>query len=131
MLPPAERSFIMRKAFYFTLENLHCGTVLADTVEEAEELVKKAYSMDLAEIRECEKGKEVYEVVEYCPYCEYEAILHLDPEKTGYVAVCPHCGKEIFLCDECLHADDNRRRKCDWHAGPDGIGMCFRGLTKN
>lgn len=71
------------------------------------------------------------EAVELCPYCESENVFaNWDCEKQGYEATCWQCGKKIMLCDECLHADDNPGRKCDWHevirAGKAEGGTCFR-----
>lgn len=69
-----------------------------------------------------------WEVVEPCPYCEAENVY---PRwKGGYIATCRECGKQIFLCDECLHSDDNAAQKCDWHE-EDGISVCFRGRINN
>ena len=66
------------------------------------------------------------EVIEMCPHCGNESIwVDLDPVKSNYKAVCKGCGKEIFLCDECLHADDNPGQRCDWYKG-----KCFRGEIK-
>ena len=57
-----------------------------------------------------------YEVIETCPYCDGENVWeNLDAVGCGYIATCQHCGKEIFLCDECRNADDNPDMKCDWH----------------
>lgn len=73
--------------------------------------------------------------VEVCPHCLSECVYEdCDPEVTSYVKYCTHCGAEIMLCNECLHADDNQNRKCDWHGVEmDGrfIGSCFRGVTRN
>lgn len=75
------------------------------------------------------------EAVEMCPYCEAENVYrNWDAEKQGYVATCHSCGKKIFLCDECKHADDNPSGRCDWHGEEhDGkeYGCCFRGSTEN
>lgn len=64
------------------------------------------------------------EQVESCPDCGFEENLYPNhvPEKDGYKAVCGHCGKEILLCDACMHADDNPSGKCDWLEGKG----CFR-----
>lgn len=70
------------------------------------------------------------EAVEVCPHCVSENVFpNWDVQKQGYVAKCQHCGEEIMLCDECLHADDNECRRCDWHESSDGTGHCFRGST--
>lgn len=77
----------------------------------------------------------ITEAVEVCPHCECENVFkNWNAEKQGYVAKCWQCGQEIMLCDECLHADDNRGQKCDWHGvhikGKPPEGHCFRGITK-
>lgn len=69
---------------------------------------------------------------ETCPHCEFEnTYLFWDPKKQGYIAICRNCGEKIFLCDACLHSEDNPNGKCDWgvKAKVDGIlcGSCFRG----
>lgn len=69
------------------------------------------------------------EQVEVCPICDSENYYPgFDPEKKGYVTKCC-CGKKIFLCDACLHAEDNPTGKCDWIETEDGRG-CFRGWIK-
>ncbi len=70
------------------------------------------------------------EQVEICPECDAENVFPgWDPEEKGYIATCQTCGKKIFLCDACLHADDNPKGKCDWYKNEDGRG-CFRGWIK-
>ena len=54
------------------------------------------------------------EEVEICPYCMGENIQRYDVEKNGYKVKCQHCGKEIMLCDACLHSEDNEEQFCDW-----------------
>ena len=75
-----------------------------------------------------------FESVEVCPHCESENIYPMwDTEVSGFVAVCKHCGKEIMLCDECIHARDGLNENacgCDWHKTECG-GECFRGITKD
>ena len=67
------------------------------------------------------------EAVEVCPYCMSENVYpNWDVEKQGYIAKCKHCNEQIFLCDECLHAEDNPGQKCDWYETEFG-GECFRG----
>lgn len=71
------------------------------------------------------------EAVETCPYCGCDnSFANYDPEKEGYVVPCWNCEKSILLCDECLHADDNPGKMCDWHgiirAGKTIGGECFR-----
>ena len=58
------------------------------------------------------------EAVEVCPYCEAENVYpDYDVETDGYVVKCGKCGKQIFLCDECVHADDCQG--CDWEEAED------------
>ena len=64
----------------------------------------------------------IAEVIECCPHCDHENVLVRDVEKDGYVAVCKNCGEKIMLCSECMRADDNPNRYCDW----DEIAGCFR-----
>ena len=77
----------------------------------------------------------MWECVEACPDCGAENVYdNYDPIVNGYKAICKECGREIFLCDECLHADDNLSQDCDWHGThKDGkcYGKCFRGETVN
>lgn len=71
------------------------------------------------------------EAVEWCPFCGTEnSYPGWDTSKQGYVAVCKECGRQIMLCDECLHADDNLHGNCDWRSiEVDGkeYASCFRG----
>lgn len=72
-----------------------------------------------------------YECVEVCPYCMGENVyVGIDPVKVKYKMQCQHCGKEIALCDECLHADDNETMYCNWHE-EGSCGVCFRCKTMN
>ena len=65
------------------------------------------------------------EAVEVCPHCMGENVYpDWDADIQGYIAVCSHCKTLIMLCDECLHAADNRGQICDW-SDEDG-GTCFR-----
>lgn len=76
-------------------------------------------------------NKNYFEAVEMCPHCEKENVYPMwDVNVKGYVAVCHHCGKEIFLCDECMNAEDNEGMSCDW-CKTDCGGKCFRGITKD
>lgn len=71
------------------------------------------------------------EAVEVCPYCESEnSYPNWDVEKQGFIVKCQECGKQIFLCDECLHADGNPGGNCDWRETENGR-KCFRGEIKN
>lgn len=68
------------------------------------------------------------EAVEICQHCDnFNAYADWDFEKDGYIAKCKHCGERIFLCHECLHADDNPYGKCDFYEKEEGRG-CFRGF---
>ena len=70
------------------------------------------------------------EAVEVCPYCDNENVYKdYDVIRNGYIATCQHCGKQIFLCDECLHAKDNPSQMCDWRM-ENGVSTCFRGKCK-
>ena len=72
-----------------------------------------------------------FEVVEVCPHCDSENVYPMwNTEIHGFVAVCKHCGKQIMLCDECFHLEDNQNQKCDLYATECG-GKCFRGITIN
>lgn len=67
------------------------------------------------------------EAVEVCPYCDAENVYpNYNVDDSGFVVKCKSCGKEIFLCDECSHHEDNPSCKCDWCGG-----SCFRGICNN
>lgn len=69
---------------------------------------------------------ESIEAVEVCPYCESENVYRSrDPD--SYIAVCKYCGRLIFLCDECSHAEDNPNMECDWREC-EGYNRCKRGV---
>lgn len=72
-----------------------------------------------------------YEATEMCPHCMGENVYPMyNPNESGYVVKCKHCGKEILLCDECMHSEDNESQKCDWHETECG-GTCFRNATNS
>ena len=75
-----------------------------------------------------------FEAVEVCPYCGCENIYSMwDVNDKGFVAICKYCGKEILLCDECIHNEDKQNENscaCDWHKTKYG-GECFRGITRD
>lgn len=79
-----------------------------------------------------------FEAVEVCPHCMSENVYpNWDVNEKGFVAKCNHCGKEIFLCDECIRHEDELNKNscgcdwgCDWCKTECG-GMCFRGATKD
>ena len=77
----------------------------------------------------------VREAVECCPHCSAENIFRdHDLQKDGYKVCCHECGREMMLCDECVHAEDNPSGRCDWQeCVRDGkaVGTCFRGTTVN
>ena len=63
-----------------------------------------------------------YIVTEVCPNCGVENEIHgWDTDRDGFTAYCPHCGCTMMLCDECMHAEDNPGKICDWHND-----HCFR-----
>lgn len=66
---------------------------------------------------------------EVCPHCMGENEYPMwNTEVSGFVAVCQHCGKEILLCDACMHTEDNPLQSCNWCETECG-GKCFRGFT--
>lgn len=67
-----------------------------------------------------EQHQSQYEV-EWCPHCDREIELKVDAIEQNYQIFCPYCGKQIMLCDTCMHAEDNLNQKCDWDCG-----HCFR-----
>lgn len=74
--------------------------------------------------------KSTWECVEVCPHCGGENVYKdLYPADVGYKAKCQHCGAEIFLCDECMHSNDNPYRLCDWEECGK-CGKCFRSETR-
>lgn len=81
-----------------------------------------------------EKFTNYFEAVEVCPHCGSENVYPMyDVYADGYVVKCSYCGKEILLCDECIHAEDGLNescRGCDWHKTECG-GKCFRGTTRD
>ena len=71
-----------------------------------------------------------FEAVEVCPHCGCECTYPMwDVNVSGYVALCECCGKEILLCDECFHSEDNDDMPCDW-CETDCGGKCFIGITR-
>lgn len=75
-----------------------------------------------------------FEAIETCPHCDGENIYPMwDVNVKGYIAICEYCGKEHFLCDECIHAEDGLNENscaCDWRKTECG-GKCFRGVTRD
>ena len=65
-------------------------------------------------------------VVEYCSECDTENEFRWDVETDGYKAYCPHCGKVLMLCEECVHSDDTPA-KC---SVADSIGECVRAIEE-
>lgn len=61
-------------------------------------------------------------IVECCSLCDTENEFRWDVETEGYEAFCPHCGKPMLICSECMRAEDNQLQKCDWSEN----GKCFR-----
>ena len=67
------------------------------------------------------------EQVEVCPHCEAEnEYANWNPDEKGFIAKCDNCGREIFLCDACMHHWDNPEMRCDWRK-EGNVGVCFRG----
>lgn len=77
-----------------------------DTVFQAAELLREAY---LEEPR-------TYTVTELCPHCESEVEMIWNADVDGFKAFCPHCGKRLMLCDECLHSGTSN---CDYSMNTD------------
>lgn len=77
----------------------------------------------LADAKEAENARcqtianNEHEITEICPHCEREIVMHWDVKKDGFKAFCPHCGKCLMLCCECLHADgaNGEVRHCDYN----------------
>lgn len=71
-----------------------------------------------------------YDIIETCPHCDGYINITTDDSSYAinhnYKIICPFCGKEIFLCDECMHAEDNPTANCNWSERG-----CFRGKTNN
>ncbi len=100
------------------------------SVDALGEMVENPY---LDEDKALEKREVIIETeaVETCPYCGSENTYpNWDVEKQGYITTCTTCGEKIFLCDECMHAEDNPGMKCDWCDLDDGGGQCFRGCIR-
>lgn len=71
-----------------------------------------------------------YEQIETCPWCEHEnEYPNWDVDKKGFIATCEKCGEKIFLCDACMHHEDNPDMKCDWRK-EDAGSRCFRGFIE-
>lgn len=102
-------------------------------LEETAHFNRVAYYLDMGEFvdgyRAIEKWEEredeaiETEAVEMCPDCGRENVYPNWKPEDGWRQKCQNCGEMILLCDECLHADDNSGRICDW----DNITCkCFR-----
>lgn len=68
-----------------------------------------------------------HEAVEVCPHCMQEVPVPNWAPSDGYRVYCPFCFESILLCDECMHAEDNPGRICDWDSK---TGRCFRDYKK-
>lgn len=55
-----------------------------------------------------------HEVVEVCPHCDAEVVMNWDVKQYGFKAFCPHCGKRLMLCDECMHRTGECIDDCDY-----------------
>lgn len=105
-----------------------------DAVEQSKRIEREYDEKILCEVNSDDADFDIHtetEAVECCPWCEGENVYkNWNVKRDGYVVTCQHCGKQIFLCDECLHAEDNTQQKCDWKETDCG-GKCFRGETRN
>ncbi|MCM1237283.1 MAG: phage terminase large subunit family protein, partial [Ruminococcus flavefaciens] len=63
------------------------------------------------------EDKRTYIVTEVCPHCENEVEMRWDTDTKGFRAFCPHCGKRLMLCDECMHTEGCSA--CDYDARTD------------
>ena len=75
------------------------------------------------------KDMYLYSVTEVCPHCESEITMIWDIKTLGYKAFYPVCGKQMLLCDACIHAEDELNKnsgRCDWHETDSGESCCFR-----
>lgn len=68
-----------------------------------------------------------HEAVEVCSHCMQEVPVPNWAPSDGYRVYCPFCFESILLCDECMHAEDNPGRICDWDST---TGRCFRDYKK-
>ena len=68
-----------------------------------------------------------HEAVEVCPHCMQEVPVPNWAPSDGYQVYCAFCFESILLCDECMHAEDNPGRICDWDST---TGRCFRDYKK-
>ena len=95
-----------------SLEDAFKNTIVLNLKKENQELHEAVArkSRELLVLRSCM-------ATEWCPHCEYESSIEWNVIKYGYQAFCPHCGKKMMLCSECL----NDRDYCDW----DGE-QCYR-----
>lgn len=64
--------------------------------------------------RESMNGVHETEAIEVCPHCGFENHYMIDVISQHYTAKCKRCKKTIMLCDECMHATDNKNHRCDW-----------------
>lgn len=63
---------------------------------------------------DCER---TYTVSEVCPHCETEVEMRWNTDIMGFKAFCPVCGKQLMLCDECRHTED--QGPCDYDSNTD------------
>lgn len=97
----------------------------------SKEIEKKLKEIILAEIKEREEY--AHEAIEICPECGYENSIENWKPNSDYISTCKYCGSEMFLCDECTHADDNPEHKCNWHKeviNGEEYSCCIRGRYK-
>ena len=68
------------------------------SLEKIEKIIRKHMNNDI-------------EIIEPCPHCANEVVLHWDVEKDGYEVYCPYCGFPMMLCSMCDARDGS---VCDW-----------------
>ena len=52
-----------------------------------------------------------FDFTEYCPNCDTDIAIKIDPDDPSYETVCPVCGKKLMLCLLC---HDDFGDNCDW-----------------
>ena len=66
------------------------------------------YVFDISVGREPTKENPA-DIFEYCPFCECEIPVRIDPTDKQFHVICPVCGHYLLLCSYC--PDTN---SCDW-----------------
>lgn len=115
---------------YSMIDGARCNMIVVyEDIKYCKKMVKKLY-IYVANMKE-----HTYDIVECCPHCENENVYEMPNDskyiKSRFMAVCKHCGKTIFLCDECQHCEDNPNGDCDWTEVDGNCGCCKRGMINN